>query len=130
MNSVEQAVAAVVLALEELCRRVKSAERGTLCQVGELGATEPVQVYASFLANTSAESLDLCIYFHQTIGKLNVSGDLVRGGSGEVLSEFSDVGLTVATEDGTERWDIAPVRSYIVSQEEKVLEVLRLAGPF
>lgn len=129
MTALEQAIAEVVVALNELCSRVKLAHPKAFCQVGEMSATEPVQAYASFLADPAAESIDICIYFRQADETLEIFGDLVRGGSGEVLSEFSGETPTDTAGHGVTSWDIAAVRSYILSQEETVCEILRSAAP-
>ena len=125
MNSFQHEVQEVVLALEELCARVRTARPDVFCQVGEIGANEPVQAYASFLADPAGESIDLCIYFRQTNETLEISGDLVRGGSGEVLSEFSGHGLSDTGETGDEVRQITAIKSFILLQEATICDMLQ-----
>lgn len=127
MNSFQHEVREVVLALEELCARVRTVRPDVLCQVGEIHAKEPVQAYASFLADPAAESIDLCIYFRQTNETLEISGDLVRGCSGEVLSDFSGQGWTDTGKPGEAVHQITAIKSYILLQEANICDMLQHA---
>lgn len=129
MNSFQHEVQEVVLAREELCARVRTVRPDVLCQVGEIRAKEPVQAYASFLADPAAESIDLCIYFHQANETLAISGDLVRGCSGEVLSDFSGQGSTDTGKPGEAIRQITAIKTYILLQEATICDMLQDAPP-
>ena len=63
----------------------RPAARGTVSQFQLLGRT---QVCASFLQSSTGQLLDLCVTITSHGGAMALAADVVRGGSGELLSEL------------------------------------------
>src|SRR5947207_1140947 len=88
MISEEVLVKSITPSLESLRSRIKMFVPTAQCHIGETGGPDARHIYASFLKTPRDETLDLCILLRSVGTLCVVSGDLVQGGSGDVLSEM------------------------------------------
>src|SRR6266571_8629526 len=91
MISEEVVVTSIKHSLETLKSRIKTLIPTTLCHIGEAVVYDARQIHASFLKTPQDETLALCILLRLAGTTFVVSGDLVKGGSGDVLSELGPI---------------------------------------
>ena len=91
MISEEVVVTSIKHSLETLRSRIKTLIPTTLCHIGEAVVHEARQIHASFLKTPQDETLDLCILLRLAGTQFIITGDVVKGGSGEVLSELGPI---------------------------------------
>lgn len=91
MISEDVVVTSIKQSLETLRSRIETLIPTTLCHIGEAVVHDARQIYASFLKTPQDETLDLCILLRLAGPTLVVSGDLVKGGSGDVLGELEPI---------------------------------------
>ena len=77
--------------LEMLRNRIKTLRPTTRCHSGETVVHDALHIPASFLKTPQEETLDLCILLRLAGTQFIVTGDVVQGGSGEVLSELGPI---------------------------------------
>lgn len=124
MKPVEKISQATRNDLEVLCNRVKNLAPTVICNTGDSVVSASLQFYASFLKTKQSDTLDLCVLFKQTGAEVTISADLVKGGSGEILSEMLQIALSSqVTEEECDKV-VEQIRDYILSQEEEILEDL------
>ena len=91
MISEEVIVKSIKQSLEILRNRIKTLIPTTLCHIGETVVHDTRQIHASFLKAPQDDTLDLCILLRSAGTMFVVTGDLVKGGSGDVLSELGPI---------------------------------------
>jgi len=123
MISEEVVVTSIKHSLETLRSRIKTLIPTTLCHIGEAVVHDARQIHASFLKTPQDETLDLCILLRLAGTTFVVSGDLVRGGSGDVLSEMDPITSPEQGED-TEPFG-QHICQYILEQEDTLVKALR-----
>jgi hypothetical protein len=101
--------------------RIKTLMPTTLCHIGETVVHDARQIYASFLKTPQDETLDLCILLRLAGTQVIVTGDVVKGGSGEVLSELGPI--ISEQEEETESFGQHIYRS-ILGQEDTLIQAL------
>jgi hypothetical protein len=117
---------AIRKALDELVARVKLQVPGVLAVARYDGGMQP---YASFAPSASDESLDLCVRLQRREqGTIECAGDLVRGGSGDVLGEMPSVTIRPVMDASEIEKALAAVRAFCSSQENRIVREMQ-AGP-
>ncbi len=109
--------------LETLKSRIKTLIPTTLCHIGEAVVHDARQIHASFLKTPQDETLDLCILLRFIGNTFVVSGDLVKGGSGKVLSEMEPI-TSPAQGEETEPFG-QHICQYVLEQEDTLVKALR-----
>ncbi len=123
MISEEVVVTSIKHSLETLRSRIKTLIPTTLCHIGEAVVHDARQIHASFLKTPQDETLDLCILLRLAGTTFVVSGDLVKGGSGDVLSEMEPI---TSPEQGEETEPFEQhICQYILEQEDTLVKALR-----
>ena len=123
MISEEVVVTSIKHSLETLRSRIKTLIPTTLCHIGEAVVHEARQIHASFLKTPQDETLDLCILLRLAGTTFVVSGDLVKGGSGDVLSEMEPI---TSPEQGEETEPFEQhICQYILEQKDTLVKALR-----
>ena len=123
MISEEFVVTSIKHSLETLRSRIKTLIPTTLCHIGEAVVHDARQIHASFLKTPQDETLDLCILLRLAGTTFVVSGDLVKGGSGDVLSEMEPI---TSPEQGEETEPFEQhICQYILEQEDTLVKALR-----
>ena len=120
----QEATQAVKGSLEALNDRIKFLVPTVVCVIEDRRVNDSSQVCASFMKTIQSDTLDLCIVLRWTGTDVMVSADLVRGGSGEVMSEMSPIKLS-DQEGGELNKLVDNIREYISSQEDKIIQNLR-----
>src|SRR5213593_2710171 len=115
MISEEVVVTSIKHSLETLRSRIKTLIPTTLCHIGEAVVHDARQIHASFLKTPQDDTLDLCILLRLAGTKFVVTGDLVKGGSEDVLSELGPV-ISSEREEETEHFG-QHIYRYILDQE-------------
>lgn len=123
MKSEEIVAQAVRNRLESLSSRIKALLPTTICNIGDIIVSDSLQIYASFLKTPQSNTLDLCFLLKPTRENVVVSADLVKGGSGDVLSEMSPI-ISPSQENKFERF-VNHIDEYILSQEDNLIQELR-----
>ena len=123
MISEEVVVTSIKHSLETLRSRIKTLIPTTLCHIGEAVVHDARQIHASFLKTPQDETLDLCILLRLAGTTFVVSGDLVKGGSGDVLSEMEPI-TSPAQGEETEPFE-QHICQYILEQEDTLVKALR-----
>ena len=123
MISEEVVVTSIKHSLETLRSRIKTLIPTTLCHIGEAVVHDARQIHASFLKTPQDETLDLCILLRLAGTTFVVSGDLVKGGSGDVLSEMEPI-TSPAHGKETEPFG-QHICQYILEQEDTLIKALR-----
>jgi len=122
MISEDVAVKSIKQSLEMLRSRIKTLMPTTLCHIGETVVHDARQIHASFLKPPQDETLDLCILLRLAGTQFIVTGDVVKGGSGEVLSELGPI-ISSEQEEETELFGQHICRS-ILDQEDTLIQAL------
>ena len=123
MISEEVVVTSIKHSLETLRSRIKTLIPTTLCHIGEAVVHDARQIHASFLKTPQDETLDLCILLRLAGTTFVVSGDLVKGGSGDVLSEMEPI---TSPEQGEETEPFEQhICQYILEQKDTLVQALR-----
>jgi len=123
MISEDVVVKSIKQSLEMLRNRIKTLMPTTLCHIGETVVHDARQMHASFLKTSQDETLDLCILLWLAGTQFIVTGDVVKGGSGEVLSELGPI---VSSERGDEAEPFGQnVYRSILEQEDILIQALR-----
>lgn len=73
--------------LEKLRTRIKASLPSIICETGSLNVEASLEIYASFLKDPSAETIDLVVLMEPAGEGQLVTADVVQGGTGIVLSE-------------------------------------------
>lgn len=73
--------------LEQLRARVKSSLPTIICETGSLDLDASLELYASFLKEPTAETIDLVVVIEPAGEGHLITADVVQGGTGVVLSE-------------------------------------------
>jgi hypothetical protein len=81
------------------------------------------QIHASFLKTPQDETLDLCILLRLAGTQFIVTGDVVKGGSGEVWSKLGPI-VSSEQEEETAPFGQRICRS-ILEQEDTLIQALR-----
>ena len=123
MISEEVVVTSIKHSLETLRSRIKTLIPTTLCHIGEAVVHDARQIHASFLKTPQDETLDLCILLRLAGTTFVVSRDLVKGGSGDVLSEMEPI-TSPAQGEETEPFG-QHIGQYILEQEDTLVKALR-----
>jgi hypothetical protein len=123
MSSEEVVLKSIKQSLEILENHIKTLLPTTLCQIGETVVHDARQIHASFLKTPQDDTLDLCIFLQLAGTTLVVTGDLVKGGSGDVLSELGPIASSEQEEE-TEHFGQHICR-YILDQEDALIRALR-----
>ena len=123
MISEEVVVKSVKQSLEILRSRIKTLMPTTLCHIGETIVHDARQIHASFLKTPQDDTLDLCILLRPVGTEFVITGDLVKGGSGDVLSELGPIASS-ERESKTEPFEQHVCR-YILDQEDTLIQALR-----
>jgi len=123
MISEEVVVKSIKQSLEILGSHIKTLMPTTLCHIGETVVHDARQIHASFLKTPQDDTLDLCILLRSAGTKFVVTGDLVKGGSGDVLSELGPIASSEREEE-TEHFGQRIYR-YILDQEDALIRALR-----
>jgi hypothetical protein len=123
MKAQDEATQAVKGSLETLNDRIKFLVPTVICVIEDRRVNDSYQVCASFMRTTQSDTLDLCIVLRWTGTDVVASADLVRGGSGEVVSEMPPVKLP-GQRGGELNRLINNIREYILSQEDKIVQNL------
>ena len=123
MISEEVVVKSIKQSLEILGSHIKTLMPTTLWHIGETVVHDARQIHASFLKTPQDDTLDLCILLRLAGTKLVVTGDLVKGGSGVVLSKLGPLASS-AQEEETEHFEQHICR-YILDQEDALVRALR-----
>ena len=122
MISEDVAVKSIKQSLEMLRSRMKTLMPTTLCHIGETVVHDARQMHASFLKTSQDETLDLCVLLRLAGTQFIVTGDVVKGGSGEVLSELGPI-ISSEQEEETEPFGQHIYRS-ILDQEDTLIQGL------
>jgi len=123
MISEEVLVKSIKHSLGVLRSRIEILVPTALCQIAETVGHDARQMYASFLQTPQDDTLDLCILLRSAGKTYVVSGDLVRGGSGDVLSEMGPMTFSEQGEE-TEPFE-QRICQYILEQEDTLVQELR-----
>jgi hypothetical protein len=123
MISEDVVVKSIKQSLEMLRNRIKTLMPTTLCHIGETVVHDVRQIHASFLKTPQDETLDLCILLRLAGTQFIITGDVVKGGSGEVLSELGPI-VSSEREEETEPFGQHIYRS-ILEQEGTLIQALR-----
>ena len=123
MISEDVVVTSIKQSLEMLRGRIKTLMPTTLCHIGETVVHDARQIHASFLKTPQDETLDLCILLSLAGTQFIVTGDVVQGGRGEVLSELGPI-VSSAREEETELFGQHICR-YILDREDTLIQALR-----
>lgn len=123
MISEDVVVKSIKQSLEMLKSRIKTLMPTTLCHIGETVVHDARQIHASFLKTPQEETLDLCILLRLAGTQFIVTGDVVQGGSGEVLSELGSI-VSSEQEEESELFGQHICR-YILDQEDTLIQALR-----
>lgn len=123
MISEDVVVKSIKQSLEMLRNRIKTLMPTTLCHIGETVVHDARQIHASFLKTPQDNTLDLCILLRLAGTQFIVTGDVVQGGSGEVLSELGPI-VSSEREEETEPFGQHICRS-ILEQEDTLIQALR-----
>ena len=123
MISEDVVVKSIKQSLETLKSRIKTLMPTTLCHIGETVVNDARQMHASFLKTPQDETLDLCILLRLAGAQFIVTGDVVKGGSGEVLSELGPI-VSPEREEESEPFGQHICRS-ILEQENTLIQALR-----
>ena len=123
MISEEVVVKTIKQSLEMLGSRIKTLMPTTLCHIGEMVVHDTRQIHASFLKTPQDDTLDLCILLRLAGTQFIVTGDVVKGGSGDVLSELGPI-VSSEQEEETEPFRQHICR-YILDQEDTLIQALR-----
>ena len=110
--------------LESLCNQIETLVPTAICSAGDMTVNESLQIYASFLKTPQSETLDLCVVLKHTETGFLVSADLVKGGTGKVLSEITP--LVVSSQARATEIDgfLEDIRRFIFSQQDKIIQYL------
>ena len=123
MISEEVITKSIKQSLEILGNHIKTLMPTTLCHIGETVVHDARQIHASFLKTPQDETLDLCILLRLAGTTFVVSGDLVKGGSGDVLSEMEPI---TSPEQGEETEPFEQhICQYILEQKDTLVKALR-----
>ena len=122
MISEDVAVKSIKQSLEMLRSRIKTLMPTTLCHIGETVVHDARQIHVSFLKTPQDETLDLCILLRLVGTQFVVTGDVVKGGSGEVLSELGPI-ISSEQEEETGPFGQHICRS-ILDQEDTLIQAL------
>src|SRR5713226_6667188 len=98
----------------------------TLCHIGKTVFNNTRHMHASFLKIPQDEALDLCILLRLAEAEVIVSGDLVKGRNGDVLSELEP--LASSAQEAEARHFEQRISQYILAQEATLMPTLRLDG--
>ena len=123
MISEDVVVKSIKQSLEMLKSRIKTLMPTTLCHIGETVVHDARQIHASFLKTPQEETLDLCILLRLAGTQFIVTGEVVQGGSGEVLSELGAI-VSSEQEEESELFGQHICR-YILDQEDTLIQALR-----
>ena len=123
MISEDVVVKSITQSLEMLRSRIKTLMPTMLCHIGETVVHDARQIHASFLKTPHDETLDLCILLRLAGTQFIVTGDVVKGGSGEVLSELGPI-VSSEREEESEPFGQHICRS-ILEQEDTLVQALR-----
>src|SRR5216684_4455069 len=123
MISEDVVVKSIKQSLEMLRNRIKTLMPTTLCHIGEAVVHDARQIHASFLKTSQDETLDLCILLRLAGTTFFVSGDLVKGESGDVLSEMEPITSPVQGEETEPSGQ--HICQYILEQEDALVKALR-----
>jgi hypothetical protein len=123
MISEDVVVKSIKQSLEMLRNRIKTLMPTTLCHIGETVVHDARQIHASFLKTPQEETLDLCILLRLAGTQFIVTGDVVKGGSGDVLSELGPIVFS-EHEEATEPFG-QHIYRYILDQEDTLIQALR-----
>ena len=119
----EVIIKAIKDSLEILRSRIKTLLPMTLCHIGETVFHDTRQMHASFLKTPQDETLDLCILLRLAEAEVIVSGDLVKGGNGDVLSELEP--LASSAQEAEAKHFEQHINQYILAQEAMLMQELR-----
>lgn len=122
MISEEALVKSIKHSLGMLRSRIKVLVPTALCHIAETAGHDARQIYASFLKTPQDDTLDLCILLRSAGTTCVVSGDLVKGGSGDVLSEMGPMTISEQGEE-TEPFE-QRICQYILEQEGTLVQEL------
>lgn len=123
MISEEVLVKSIKHSLRALKGRIEILVPTALCHIAETVGHDARQIYASFLKTPQDDTLDLCILLRSVGTTRVVSGDLVKGGSGDVLSEIGPMTFS-EYEEKTEPFE-QHICQYILEQEDPLVQALR-----
>ena len=123
MISEDVVVTSIKQSLEMLRSRIKMLMPTMLCHIGETVVHDARQIHASFLKTPQDETLDLCILLRLAGTQFIITGDVVKGGSGEVLSELGPIVFS-EQEDEAEPFG-QPICRSILDQEDTLIQALR-----
>src|SRR2546425_13275829 len=123
MIRVDVVIKSIKQSLETLRSRIKTLMPTMLCHIGETVVHDARQIHASFLKTPQDETLDLCILLRLAGTTFVVSGDLGKGGSGDVLSEMEPI---TSPEQGEETEPFEQhICQYILEQKDTLVKALR-----
>ncbi len=122
MTSEVVVVKSIRSSLETLSKRVKTVNPTTICHIGETTSKDARHIYASFLKTPQSDTIDLCVLLQPAGTQVVVSADLVKGGSGDVLSELGPI-ASPGPDGDTEPFEYHIAR-YILAQEDMLLQEL------
>jgi hypothetical protein len=127
MTSEEIVGKSIKQSLEALSNRIRTLMPTTICHIGETPIDDTRQIYASFLKTPQSDTLDLCVLLRPQGTQIVVSADLVKGGSGDVLSELGPV--ISPSQDMDAGGFEHHIAQYILAQEDALIQELRQEPP-
>ena len=107
--------------LTGLTARVLARVPSALGNVSDNVVRGNVLVCSSFMSTRSANTVDLCIEIEVAEVANTVSADLVRGGSGEIISEMTPV---TVIRDGVQTQVLGALDQYVRDMEDKIVALL------
>lgn len=124
MKTVERMTQVIANRLATLGNQIETLIPTAICSVGDTRADDSLQIYASFLKTVQSESLDLCVLLKRIATGAVISADLVRGGSGEVLTEMPPITLLDRCRESEFDRIANYIGEYISAQSETIVQDL------
>jgi hypothetical protein len=122
MTRIQEAITAQVKqVLTQLVSQVAPRVPSTRGSVSENLVRGIPTVCASFLTSPEADTVDLCVEIEAVAGGVSVSADVVRGGTGEILSEMTQV--TIFEGQNTEV-AVRTLEEYVRDQSDVIVRAL------
>ena len=122
MSNQEIITTRVRQALTRLVSKVSAQVPSAFGSVSEHLVCGVPTVCASFLKSPEADTVDLCVQIEAVAGRLSVSADLVRGGSGEVFSEMPTV---IIPENQNAEVALRTLEEYVQDQVDAIVRETR-----
>jgi hypothetical protein len=122
MNTKERILNRARQVLTVLIAQIPSRVPSALGSVSEHVVHGVDMVCASFLKSKTADTLDLCVEVEEKDGQVSVFADLVRGGSGEILSEMTRIVISMDSDMETA---VNLLEQYLRNQEDAIADGLR-----